>query len=94
MRQDLETLGMPSATVKFPKSVTAVILNAKDIKDKVVTPEDSIEIKVHTECLQQGVTSPVLIDIPYGYGVYHASFSIVKVRWLNKAKSMFNFYQH
>ena len=77
--KDFETLGVPSVTPKFPASVKATIIGAQDMKEKVVLPDDSIEIQIHMECLRDGVTSPVLVDIPFGYGVHHASFSIVKV---------------
>mmetsp|Transcript_6053 Transcript_6053/g.24045 ORF Transcript_6053/g.24045 Transcript_6053/m.24045 type:complete len:1290 (-) Transcript_6053:220-4089(-) len=72
-----EILRRPQAFAKYPRSVVAEITNADAIDGKVVTPEEPVEVHVSFTCLKQGVTSPVLITLPYG--PFHVDFALVKV---------------
>lgn len=76
---DFETLGQVRAFSKYERSVDVEIGNANSLEGKVVEPGEPVEITVKMECLKQGVTSPVLVTIPFGGGLHHADFSVLRV---------------
>ena len=77
--EELETLSAATVRAKYDRSVTVSVVNADKLAGKVVSPGNSVRLDVHFECLKQGVTTPVLVSLSYGYGIHHASFSVVKV---------------
>jgi len=76
---DFETLGLPRAYAKYERSVAVEIVNAKALEGKVVEPGSSVQIDLRFTCLKQGITSPVLVTVSYGFGLHHADFSVLKV---------------
>jgi hypothetical protein len=72
-----EVLRRPQAYAKYPRSVVAEISNADKLDGASVAPGQPIELQLTLQCLKQGVTSPVLVSIPYGPA--HVDFAIVRV---------------